>query len=166
MALRLSAALFVFSMAERHVAAGSESAACELRIQGHSIRQLLLFETTRMVGVPVENPGESIRLSAGEYRVEHVELEGGYTLNPRAGQRRDSIKVTPEGPNEIVVGAPLYPTASVRRHGGFLQLDYDTVDGAGRSYIKRSTGLGLPPPPTFTVYQGREAIGSGSFEYG
>ena len=75
--------------------------------------------------------------------------------------------MTPARPNELVVGAPLYPTATARRHGGFVQLDYGTVDGAGRGYSKTSDDTAeRPPPPTFTVSKNGKEISSGSFEYG
>ena len=175
LALRVSVAVFL----ERAIAlvailavatpakAADDGVACELKIRGHSIAKLMLIEKTRSSGVRFDRPGESVQLPAGEYRVEQVELEGGYELDSRPGQRQDWFEVTPAGPNELVVGAPLYPTAAATRHGGFVELDYDTVDGAGRSY-RKSVGrtVGAPPPPTFSVYKGGEEIGSGSFEYG
>jgi hypothetical protein len=151
----------------RAAKADTEPVACELRIRGHSIVRLTLVEKTRHSGVRFDRPNETVQLPAGEYRVEQVELEEGYVLDSQPGQRQDWFKVTPAGPNELVVGAPLYPTASARRHGGFVQLDYDTVDGAGRSYRKTLERTdGKPPPPTFTASKNGEEIGSGSFEYG
>jgi hypothetical protein len=147
--------------------AGADEASCELKISGHSIVRLTLVEKTQQTGVRFDRPGDSIQLPAGEYRVEGVELEQDYVLASRPSQRRDWFEVTPAGPNELVVGAPLYPTASARRHGGFLQLDYSTVDGAGRSYSETSDGsTERPRPPMFAVYQNGAEIGSGSFEYG
>ena len=74
--------------------------------------------------------------------------------------------MTPEGPNELVVGAPLYPSVTAKRQGEFIHMNYDTVDGAGRSYQWSRQHLSRSSPPTFTVYSGDEVIGSGSFEYG
>jgi hypothetical protein len=151
----------------RAAMADTEPVACELRIRGHSIVRLTLVEKTRHSGVRFDRPNETVQLPAGEYRVEQVELEEGYVLDSRPGQHKDWFEVTPAGPNELVLGAPLYPTATARRHGGFIQLEYDTVDGAGRSYSKTSDGTAeRPPPPTFTVSKNGEKIGSGSFEYG
>ena len=147
--------------------AAADGADCELKIQGHSIVRLMLIDKTRHSGVQFDKPGESVQLPAGVYRVETVELEDGYSLSPQLGQRQDWFEVTPAGPNELVVGAPLYPTATVTRHGGFVKLDYDTVDAAGRSYRRTPSRTATePPPPTFTVYKDGQEIGSGSFEYG
>ena len=108
-----------------------------------------------------------LQIPAGVYRLESVELEDGYELRRGVGQRHDWFEVTPTGSNELLVGAPLYPTATATRHGGFVKLDYDTVDAAGRSYRQTaSRTLEAPPPPTFTVYKDGQEIGSGSFEYG
>ena len=165
--LRFRAALVVLLVVAAPAMAGADGVSCELKIRGHSIVRLTLVEKTRHSGVLFDRPGESVQLPAGEYRVEHVELEDGYVLSLPPGQRQDWFEVTPAGPNELVVGAPLYPTATASRYGGFIQLDYDTVDGAGRSYRKTlDRTVTAPPPPTFTVYKGGEEIGSGSFEYG
>jgi hypothetical protein len=163
---RLCAVLVVLVSVETQALAGADEASCELKIQGHSIVRLMLIEKTRTSGVQFDNPGESVQLPAGEYRVEVVELEEGYAIYPGVGRRHDWFKVTPAGPNELVVGAPLYPTATVTRYGGYLQLNYDTVDGAGRSYTKTPDYGSETPPPTFTVYKDGHEIGSGSFEYG
>jgi hypothetical protein len=147
--------------------AAPEDATCQLKINGHSIRQLTLIERTGRAGVRLDHPGQTVQLSAGTYRVESVELEDGFTLQSMPGNRDNWFHVTPEGPNELVVGAPLYPTVTARRHGGFIQMDYATVDGAGRNYEKtRQAMTAMPPAPTFTVYQDGQQIGAGSFEYG
>jgi hypothetical protein len=164
---RFCLALVVLLVVAMPAQAGADGAACELRIQGHSIFQLTLVEKRRHSGVRFVRPNGTVQLPAGEYRVEQVKLEDGYVLDSQPGQRQDWFEVTPAGPNELVVGAPLYPTAAARRHGGFVQLDYKTVDAAGRSYRKTADSTdATSPPPTFTVQRGGEEIGSGSFEYG
>ena len=167
MALRFCVALVLFLVVVAPAKADADGVACELAIHGHSIVRLTLVEKTGRSGAQFDKPGDSVQLPAGQYRVEQVELEDGYVMATRLGRRQDWFEVTPAGPNELVVGAPLYPTATATRHGGFVQLDYDTVDGAGRSYSKTlDRTFGRPPPPTFTVYKDGEEIGSGSFEYG
>lgn len=163
--LGLCAAVCLLAAAATRTSAGADEP-CELKLRGHSIVRLMLIEKSRMTGVQFETPGQSVPLPAGQYRVEQVDLEEGYSLTPRAA-RHEWFDVTPEGPNELVVGAPLYPTASIARHGRFLQLDYDLVDDAGRSYQKSGDhSEGLPTPPRFSVFKDGLEIGSGSFEYG
>ena len=115
------------------------AAVCELTIRGHSIVELTLVERGRLSQLRFENPGDSIRLSAGEYRVERVELQEKVSMVPSFPPPGPWFEVSAEGPNELAVGAPLYPTAFVRRYGAFLRLDYDLVDGAGRSYRQACT---------------------------
>lgn len=158
------AVLVIFLVAEADSRAESNEADCELTIRGDSIRQLTLIGK-RGAGVTFESPGETVKLPPGEYRVEKVTLEGGYELSPLAALRQEWFQVTEKGPNELAVGAPLYPTVTARRHGGFIQMDYDVVDAAGRDYQLAFTEK-RPPAPTFTVYRNGEQIGSGSFEYG
>ncbi len=147
--------------------AETDAARAELRIRGHSIERLTLLEQAGFSQMRFDSPGETIRLPAGRYRVEEVELQNGFSMLPWRGRPDAWFDVSPEGPNELVVGAPLYPTATGERHGSFLQLDYELVDGAGRSYFQQGDGsVVVPPPPQFEVFKDGEPIGSGSFEYG
>ncbi len=146
--------------------ARADAAPAELRIRGHSIVRLTLLEQAGFSQLRFENPGETIRLPAGRYRVEEVELQDGYSMLPWRSRSDAWFNVSPDGPNELIVGAPLYPTATGGRYGSFLQLDYDLVDGAGRSYFQQSDGAIAAPPPRFEVFKDGKQIGSGSFEYG
>ena len=167
LSLRFALALAVVCAGCLSARAGSEVGPCQLTIKGHSIRQLTLISKATSAGVRLESPGQTVALPMGEYRVEQVELEDGFSLKPVPGQRSQWFQVTHEGPNELVVGGPLYPTVGARRHGGFIQMDYATVDGAGREYQRvANSPTGRAPAPTFTVYQGAKQIGAGSFEYG
>ncbi len=150
-----------------HAEAAGDAALCELRIGGHSIVELTLTERAKLSQFRFENPGETVRLPAGHYRVQHVELQDGYVMIPWYSVFEEWFEISREGPNELVVGAPLYSTATGNRYGAFLRLDYDVVDGAGRSYRQQSSLVDVqPPPPRFEVFKGGEPIGSGSFEYG
>ncbi len=148
-------------------ASADPSLPCQLKIRGHSIKCFTLIGKNGGAGVRFDTPDETVHLAAGTYRVESVELTGNYTLVPSADDRKAWFEVTPKGPNELVVGAPLYATVSARRHGGFVEMDYDTVDGAGRSYRKSyDTYEDRPPEPTFTVSVDGQQIDLGKFEYG
>ncbi len=149
------------------VLAAEDAALCELRLRGHSIVELALTERAKLSQFRFENPGETVRLPAGHYRVQHVELQDGYVMIPWHSRLEGWFEVSREGPNELIVGAPLYSTATGNRHGAFLRLDYDVVDGAGRSYLQQTSLVDVqPPPPRFEVFKDGEPIGSGSFEYG
>lgn len=164
--LRLAAILLGLMTIAVPVSAGP-SLPCQLTIRGHSIKCLTLVGKNGEPGVRFENPGETVNLPAGTYRVESVELEGDYTFEPKAEDRKAWFEVSQEGPNELVVGAPLYPTTTARRHGGFVEMDFATVDEAGRSYRRSYDAVGeRPPEPTFTVSVDGQEIGSGAFEYG
>jgi len=161
------AAIACLVLIPRPAPAGAEVVPVEVAIDGHSIAQITLIAKSRSSGIRFDSPGETIKLLPGDYRVEQVQLTDGHMLNPLSSHGHDWFRVTAEGPNELTVGAPLYPSVTTRRHGGFIQMEYDTVDGAGRSYVKpRDVGNDRPPPPTFTVSRGGEVVGSGSFEYG
>ena len=56
----------------------------------------------------------------------------------------------------------LTPSVSVKRVGRFLKLDYQLLDANGRKYTVDARSS----QPQFTIYQGDQKIGSGSFEYG
>ena len=88
--------------------------------------------------------------------------------NPRASYGRDDewFVLAPGKPHELVIGAPLSPQVTVKRHGKFLQMDCDLVDAAGRSYSFLSQDGQRPAPPRFTVYKNDEVLGSDSFAYG
>lgn len=157
-------AFAILLIAETIAPAEPNEVLCELTIHGDSIRRLTLIER-HGAGQAFESPGATVKLPAGEYRVEAVTIEGGYELSPLESFRQEWFRVTEKGPNELSVGAPLYPTVTTRRHGGFIQMDYDVVDGAGRNYQREFTEK-MPPAPTYTVFSDGKQIGSGSFEYG
>ena len=160
--LRLAAAVLGLLTIAVPVSAGP-SRPCQLAIRGHSIKCLTLVGKNGEAGVRFESPGETVNLFEGTYRVESVELEGDYVFLPKPDDRRTWFQVVFGEANELVVGAPLYPTVNARRHGGFVEMDYDLVDGAGRSY---SMNGNRPAAPTFTVSVDGQQLGSGTFRYG
>ena len=163
---RSCTALLVLLTAVNLANAGADETLGEVTIRGDSILRLTLIKKGGS-GTTLESPGKTITLQPGEYRVQHVELEGGYSLDALEGRRQKWFKVTPEEPAELIVGAPLYATVDARRHGGFIQMDHKIVDDAGRLYRRDSQSIQKrPPPPTYTVFKGDEKIDSGSFEYG
>ena len=159
-------ALIVFLAAVSQSRAGEDATLGEVILSGDSIVRLTLIKKGGS-GTSLERPGKTIKLLAGEYRVQDVELEGGYLLDTVEGRRQKWFRVTAEEPVELALGAPLYATVDACRHGGFIEMDYMIVDGAGRRYRRNpEQAQTQPPAPTFTVYDGDEKVGSGSFEYG
>jgi hypothetical protein len=95
-----------------------------------------------------------------------VELEGGYRLQARHDRNDDWLELAPGKLCDLVVGAPLSPQVTVKRHGRYLQMDYDLVDAALRSYTKVANDGDRRTRPRFTASKGNEVLGSESFEYG
>jgi len=143
---------------------GPSSPDCELKSRGHSVTQLWL-EVHGAANRQVLRPGRSVLLPAGRYRVLQVLLDGGRYAHVRQSPEEEWFELAPGRPHELVVGAPLSRRLTATRQGRFLELGWDLVDAAGRTYSVK-TGLDCPAPPKFAVFQGDRKIGSGSFRYG
>jgi hypothetical protein len=110
----------------------------------------------------ITRPEETIELPPGEYRVQQVRLEGGYTCNNMGVSGYDWVTVAADKPATLKVGAPLIPTVKVQREGRILRLSYELRGVGGEIY----TGGNRSKPPTFAVYKGQTQIASGQFEFG
>ena len=108
----------------------------------------------------ITRPEETIELPPGEYRLQQVRLEGGYTW--RSIGSTDWVTVAVDKPATLKVGAPLVPTITVQRQGRILRLTYELRGVGGKTY----TGGDRSKPPTFAVYKGDKKIASGKFEFG
>jgi len=137
------------------------SALGELKLQGKYIDRLVLRRkdgrTERF-----NRPAETIKLPAGEYHLQEVRLEGGYTCRLLSVSGRDWVTVDEDKPAVLKVGAPLEQTVKAKRQGRILVLNYELVGAGGEKY----TGGDRSKPPTFTVYKGDKEIASGKFEFG
>jgi hypothetical protein len=133
----------------------------QVTLEGDHI-QRLIFENEN--GHPIErtNPGSSLFLPSGTYRLNEVELAGGYHCYAFLTGEDERFRLTPDRPYQLRVGAPLTPQVKATRRGRVLELDYQLVDAAGRSYSNTLRS----DPPQFAVYQDGRPIGSGTFEYG
>ncbi len=139
-----------------------DSDTCELTIGGKRIEKLILVDKGGSLR-KFRRPNETVSLSPGEYRVEEVGLEGGFTHH--AGGREAWFSLEPERPHRLAVGAPLEPQLELTRRGKIVRLSHQLLDAGGRDYQFR--GPGTPPnPPQVTVSRAGRRIGSGSFEYG
>lgn len=135
-----------------------------LAIQGRAIERLTLVDANDKV-TAIERPQESILLPAGKYRVQQVELQGGFSCHEYFASDDAWIHVAAGRTPVLKVGAPLTPQVSVKRTGRVLTVDYELVDAAGRTYAPGNDNR-RTKPPAFAVLKNGRTIGSGSFEYG
>lgn len=132
----------------------------ELKLEGQHIERLVVMRRSDGYSTTFRNPGQAIRLPAGEYQLHGVHLKGGYTRSRSAGNEQIAIRA---GQQEIVrTGAPLVPTITVQRQGRILRLNYELRGVGGEAYTSGDRSR----PPTFAVYRGQEKIDSGRFEFG
>ena len=135
----------------------------EMKLEGKYIKQLTL-EHRGGNNVKFDQPGESIKVVVGRYRLREVQLESGYTcwewILPELKQ--NWIEVGEDEPAVLKAGAPLKQIVKAKREGRVLSLDYQLSGIGGESYARDDRSK----PPTFTVYKGDKKIASGTFEYG
>jgi hypothetical protein len=144
---------------------GQEPVQGELKLEGKCIKQLTLEREDRKM-VNFDQPGETIKIAAGRYRLQEVHLEGGYTCQawmvPEPERKQNWIEVGEDKPAVLKAGAPLKQILKAERQGRVLVLDYKLLGIGGETYARDDRSN----PPTFTVYQGDKKIASGTFEYG
>lgn len=149
----------------------TEGSSCRLTIEGRGIERLTLVEANddddlrNEKVTKIERPGAIVSLPAGKYRVQEVELKGGFSCHEYFASDDDWIHVAVGQSPVVKAGAPLTPKVSVKRTGRVLAIDYELVDAAGRTYTP-GTADRRAKPPTFTVLKNGQTIGSGTFEYG
>jgi hypothetical protein len=134
----------------------------ELRIEGTNISRLVLVgqDNHREEWSHVSG---SLSLPAGTYRVQQIELQGGYSAFPAGAGALAEIVISPDQPAVLKAGGPLRQTVSINRRGSVLVLNYGLV-GIGDEEYRPATRS--QEPPSFTVYKGNRTIASGKFEYG
>jgi len=134
----------------------------ELKVQGKYIERLVLSQKDGSTK-KFDKPGETIKLPVGEYRLQEVRLQGGYSCGiTRPISDADWVTVAEDKPAVLNVGAPLKQGVRVERWGRFLVLNYELLGVGGEKY----TRVDRSNPPTFVVYKGDRKIASGKFEYG
>jgi hypothetical protein len=142
--------------------AGQTSAQGELKLEGKYIKQLTLERREDRNRVDFDQPGEIIKLAAGQYLLREVHLEGGYDCYIYQTRNEDWITVDANKPGTLKAGAPLKQMVKAERQGRTLTLNYELLGIGGETYASPDRSK----PPTFTVYQGDKKIASGTFEYG
>lgn len=141
------------------------AATCQVIVDGRAVEKLSLQkENDRESGrtqVIYDVRGPSLSLEPGRYRVDRIDLKGGY-WHRAAQMDTDWFALSPDQPYHLRAGAPLTSHIDVTREGRLLKLDHRLLDAAGRRYgsTERTS------PPCFAVYRDGQEIASGSFEYG
>ncbi len=133
----------------------------ELKIEGKFIK-LLVLDSKEGDAKEIREPGESVKLPAGKYRVQEVYLEGGFTCRPHQIPNRDWVIVAADNPAVLKLGAPLKQKVIVKHRGTLLVLSHELVGIGGEKY----TRLSRDNLPKFAIHKGQERIGDGSSEYG
>lgn len=134
----------------------------ELKVQGKYIKRLVLSQKDGGTE-KFDKPGETIKLPVGEYQLQEVRLEGGYSCRiMRPISDADWVTIAEDKPAVLKVGAPLKQTVEVTRQGSLLLLNYKLLGAGGEPYTSDSRS----DPPAFTVYKGDKKIASCKFEYG
>jgi hypothetical protein len=151
---------------------------CLLILEGKHIEKLVLREKQGKI-VELVHPAARVTLPAGEYQIDAIEVEGGYSsrwsLEPYSPQTswkwpppsNRLLVLAPDKPCQPNIGTPLKPEITAKRVGGLIKVTYNAWlrDGGARPYMT------LQPPhnPTFAVCQGDRnvtASGAGSLEFG
>ena len=111
-------------------ARAEDSSQCQLKLEGHSIEKLIL----EVEGRPerhISDPGDSVTLPAGRYRVRQVHLEGGCRADGLLDE--EWFDVVAGQPCELVVGAqPEFDPCveAARRHGVAPRRVYEAAAAA------------------------------------
>jgi len=132
-----------------------------LEIAGKGIESLVLVDRAGQQR-NLKRPGPRVSVPPGEYRLQQVDLQGGFTARRWLSDDSEWFTVAPGRSHRLEVGAPVTSTVTAKRRGSVLKLDYALVDAAGSKYSPRQRDQ----RPWFKVYQRDQEIGSGSFDYG
>ena len=134
----------------------------ELHLEGEYVERLVL----RRKDGPTQSfdhPGETVRLPAGEYRLQDVRLKGGYTYRSLGTSTYKWVTVDEDKPAAFKVGAPLKQTVKMQRQGPLLVINYELTGAGGETY---NSVINNSKRPMFTVFKGDKEVATGEFEFG
>jgi len=161
-ALILSFAGLVFGQTDGN---SPEGLTGQLLIQGGThITQLVLEHTTDNHRETLTEPNETLSLPVGTYRIKEVTVQDQYVYESYMQSPMEEVVITADTPQTLKVGGPLTPLIDITRQGRQLQLTYKIMGQGQETY--RSLATDQAASPTFTVYQGKTVIDTGTFEYG
>jgi hypothetical protein len=134
----------------------------ELKIEGTGVSRLILVRQDNQQE-QLTNLSGSIRLPAGTYRVQQIDLQGGYSSLSQRTNDLQRIAISPNQPAVLKAGGPLRQAVKAERRGPVLVLNYELAGIDGEMYRTPGTP---ETQPSFAVYRGDKLIASGQFEYG
>jgi len=137
-----------------------------LEMKGSHIRRLILREGKNRDTslVLLDLPGNRVLVPARVYNRQRIFLDGGEIFRVLYANSQNEISVIQDKVTPLKLGIPLTHTVEMSRHATELMLDYQLVGVGGERYV--NFGKDFRNRPTFTIYRGKDKIGSGSFEYG
>jgi len=141
---------------------GHDPARGELRIEGTHITKLILHGGDDPHTEELSDPCSSVSLPVGAYRLQRIELQGGYLCWAGDLLGSDPIVIMEDTPELLKVGGPLRQEITADCRGFALVLRYALL-GIGS---ERYTPVTRDRPPRFAVLKGQKAVASGQFDYG
>jgi hypothetical protein len=136
-----------------------------LRINGKFVKSLEVerrINDDRHEWFTLAPPPAEVRLPAGEYGWDKIELQDGDSPRLSARGYSQPFRITAGQTITLAVGGPLKSQVHATPRGPVVDLTYSLVGMAGEAYSRQDR----QSPPQFTVMQGDRQIGSGTFEYG
>jgi hypothetical protein len=154
---------------------------CQLILEGRKIDALTVADRNGTL-TTFKNPGNTVMLPAGEYRIIMVDVTGGFSLiTPDLAReplttwpptRNFLLALSPDKPCRPNIGMPLKVDihVSTDRVGNLIKARYsDSIRDEGNRTYHSARSSTRESPPTFTIYKGEQDItakGDGSLEYG
>lgn len=136
----------------------------QLQIQGTHITKLVLQRTEDNHRETLTEFDETLALPVGTYRITEITLEDQYVYESSRQSPLEEIVITEDAPQALKIGGPLTPSVEITRQGRQINLVYK-LQGMGHEAY-RSLVVDPSKAPTFSVYQGKTSIATGTFEYG
>ncbi|NQT11667.1 MAG: hypothetical protein HQ582_02890 [Planctomycetes bacterium] len=148
-----------------------------LVIEGQAIERLILEKRSDPSNrTHLRQPGPSVAIAPGEYRVREVRLRGGYRCFPpgrigdgETGEVREVgwFTVGTDTPHVLRIGAPLKPTLTVVRENRTVRMAYSLLDASEQElwqYIPED--FGREKLASYSVCRGGQLVGSGALAPG
>jgi len=136
-----------------------------LQIKGQFIKSLQIERRIyggRNEWFTLAPPPAEVRLPAGEYGWDEVELQHGNSPCLGARGYGTPFKITRGQTTTLRIGGPLKPQVQAAPRGTVVDITYSLTGMANEVYTRTDNRS----PPQFTVTKGGRQIGAGTFEYG